>query len=127
MARTAWIFEDLVTSETYDLVVNPNEGGTPEYRKNITSQTTAAPDGRVVLFEGRDEPKRMTVSGTILTEDLYNQFVTWFNKRNIIKITDDLGREFECYIESFNPQRVRSVSHPWRHTYSMEIIIIEGY
>jgi hypothetical protein len=125
--RTPWTLYDYVTAETYDLEINPNEGGSPSYEKTWNVASTSAPDGKVVIFEGRDAPKRVSVSGVLLTEDLYNAFVSWYDKRNLLRLTDDLGREFDIYIERFSPTRVRSVSHPWRHNYELSYIIVEGY
>lgn len=125
MARVAWVFTDLVTNETYNLPVNPNEGGSPSYRKSITYQNTAAPDGKVLMFEGRDDPKQSSFSGVLLTEGQYNAFVEWFEKRHQIQITDDLGRTFTCYITSFDPKRRRSALHPWKHDYTCEYTIID--
>jgi len=125
MARVAWEFTDLVTNDTYSLPVNPNDGGSPSFRKNISYQVTAAPDGKVLMFEGRDEPMQSQFSGVILTEEQYEAFVEWYSKRHQIKIKDDLGREFVCYITSFDPKRKRSALHPWKHDYTCEYTIID--
>jgi hypothetical protein len=125
MARIAWVFTDLVTAETYSLPINPNDGGSPSYKKNIVYQNTAAPDGNVLMFEGRDDPKTSSFKGVLLTEDQYNTFVEWFEKRHQIQITDDLGRTFVCYITSFDPTRRRSAIHPWKHEYTCEYTIID--
>jgi len=125
MARIAWVLTDPVTLDTYDLPINPNQGGTPSYRKSITYRNTAAPDGKVLMFEGRDEPQNMSVSGVILSEELLNALVTWYQKRYAVTVEDDLGRTFSIYITSFDPQRERSVSHPWRHSYTLEYTILD--
>ena len=125
MARTAWTLTDPVTLDTYDLTINPNQGGTPSYRKTISFQNTAAPDGKVLMFEGRDEPQQMSVSGVILDEALLNALVTWYEKRYAVTVEDDLGRTFNIYITSFDPKRERSVSHPWRHSYTLEYTILD--
>lgn len=125
MARIAWTLTDPVTAATYDLEINPNQGGTPSYNKNIQYQATAAPDGKVLMFEGRDEPKTMSVSGVILSQTLLDALVTWYEKRYAIEVEDDLGRTFKIYITSFQPQREFSVSHPWRHSYTLEYTILD--
>lgn len=127
MARTAFVFYDPVTTDSYSLPINPNAGGSPSRSKNLSFESTSAPGGRALIFEGQDSIPQMNYSGVILSEELYNKLFEWYEKRNIIQVTDDLGRTFDVYIKSFSPDRVRSVSHEWRHTYSMELVVLEGY
>ena len=125
MARVAWVLEDLVTNETYSWEINPKDLTLPR-RKSLSYVATAAPGGRVVAYEGRDEPRKMTYSGTILTEEQYDNLTTWFEKRNLLKLTDDLGREYGVYITSFEIQRsFHSAQYPWRHNYSGEMLLID--
>lgn len=125
MARIAWEFYDPVEDETYYLEINPNEGGYPSRSKNIIYESTAAPNGQTLAYEGRETPAAISFSGTILTESHFNALNNWYLKSNQIRLTDDLGRIFWIYIKSFNPQRVRSVSYPWRHTYTIEAIVLD--
>jgi hypothetical protein len=71
--------------------INPNQGGTPSYRKSITYRSTAAPDGKVLMFEGRDEPQQMRVDGVILNQALLDTIVTWWQKRYAVEVLDDLA------------------------------------
>jgi hypothetical protein len=121
---TRWTFFDPYTSETYTFAINPNEGGTPGLVKKIEYQTAAAPDGAMLVFEGRDDPKKIDFSGTILEQAQLDAFIVWFGKRNKIRLTDDLGRQFWVYLTSFNPTRGRKASHPWRHTYQASAAVI---
>lgn len=123
--RTAWVLSDPVTSTTYSLPINPNQGGTPTYRKNIMYTNTSAPGGKVLMFEGREEAKTLSVSGSILEQSLLDQLVVWYNKRNPIELTDDLGRIFRVYITSFAPTRIRSGTRPYYHEYQMEMTILD--
>lgn len=122
-----WVFTDPVTSETYEMEINPNEGGTPKLSKNISYQITTAPEpnSRVLMFEGRPQPRQGSFAGTILTEQHYNAMVQWYEKRNQIYVTDDLGRTFTIYITGFDAKRVRAIQHPWKHTYTCEYTIID--
>jgi len=125
MARITWTFTDPVTTDTYDWEINPNQGGTPSYRKSISFRSTAAPDGKILMFEGRDEPQQMSVSGTILSQSLLDAFVVWFQKRYAVTVLDDLGRTFKIYITAFEPKRERSNSHAYKHTYTLEYTILD--
>lgn len=125
-SRIAWVFRDLhlTTPEEYSWEVNPREFDIG-YRKTLQYESTSAPDGRALVYEGRDEVKRISFSGTILSEDQYNEMMHWFNKRYQLEIEDDLGRTFSIYITAFQPKRERSRSYPWKHTYSCEAIVLD--
>lgn len=120
-----WSIFDPTNNSTTAFEVNPAEGGTPAYKKTITYQKTSAPNGRTIVFEGRDEPLTIKFSGTILYESQYTQFLDWFNTRHQVKLTDDLGREFWIYFTSFDATRKRAVSHPFKHTYNVEATVID--
>ena len=120
-----WTFFDPTVPETYTFAVNPNEGGTPERAKTVTFQATAAPDGKMLLFEGREEPRRISISGVILDQAQLNTFETWYGKRHQIRLTDDLGRQYWVYMTRFSATRNRRRSHPWHHSYNMELTIVD--
>lgn len=120
-----WIFTDAVVPETYTFEINPNEGGSPTYKKNVIFKNTAAPNGKTLIFEGRDDPATFSFSGTLLSQAQYTAFQTWFLKRRQITITDDLSRSFSIYITSFDPKRVRAANNPWKHTYTCEAISLD--
>jgi hypothetical protein len=125
MAVVRWVFEDPNTLDTYEFAINPSEGGSPSYNKTITLQATSAPDGKVVSFEGRDQPQTLEFSGVLFTEAEFNAFVEWWNKRYQIKVTDDLGRIFWIQINSFNPTRKRAMQHPWKHDYNITATVVD--
>lgn len=122
-----WTFTDasLATPETYTFEVNPVEGGTPTRKKTITYQNTAAPDGKTLIFEGRDEVQQFRFTGVLLTQTHYEAFLEWYEKRHQILVTDDLGREFWIYITSFEATRQRAVHYPWKHSYTVEATVLD--
>lgn len=125
MAVVRWVFDDPNTLDTWEFAINPSEGGSPSYDKTITQQSTSAPDGKVILFEGRDQPQIIEFSGVLFTEAEFNAFVEWWNKRYQIQVTDDLGRQFYIVITSFKPTRRRAIQHPWKHDYSVSATIVD--
>lgn len=125
MIVVRWTFYDPTVPQTYTFEINPNTGGTPSYAKTLSTSSTVAPGGKTLIFEGADQVPKFEFSGTILTEAHFNAFVEWWDKRRQIRITDDLGREFWVYIESFTPTRVRAVHHPWKHTYNVVAQILD--
>lgn len=128
--RKPWRFHDPIGNgtsgpETYILPVNPNEGGSPGFKKTINFQATSAPDGKTLMFEGRDEVQTLEFSGVILTEAQYNAFIYWWKKRHQIHITDDLGRQFWAYITMFDPKRERAHNYPWKHSYTAAATVVD--
>lgn len=122
--RVPWVFTDPVEVTTETMEINPNSGASPEFRKNIIKKATVGAGGQTVIFEGNDEPVSMEFSGVILTEDQYNFLHTAYEKRHLVTLTDDLGRDFVIYFESFSPKRKLSRNHPWRHDYSASVVIV---
>lgn len=120
-----WTFEDPVTLEEYEFDINPNAGGTPAYEKSFEYERTSAPDGKVIVFEGRDAPQKLEFSGVILEQAHYDAFVEWWQKRYQISVTDDLGRTFSIILEKFNPTRVRAYHYPWKHNYTVTATIVD--
>jgi hypothetical protein len=125
MARIAWQFTDPIAVTTYSLLINPNEGGTPSKKKNMSYMQTAGADGKILAFEGRAGVEEISVSGVILIQEHYDALLTWYNKNNFINIVDDLGRSFNVYITGFSAVRQRSVSHPWRHNYTLTYVVVD--
>jgi hypothetical protein len=125
MAVVRWTFFDPLTLEEYTFGINPNTGGSRQFRKTINYQSTAAADGKTLVFEGRDEVNKMEFSGAILEQGQYDAMVTWFSKRHQIQVTDDLGRQFWIYITSFAPVRQRAIHYPWKHSYTVEYVEVD--
>lgn len=120
-----WEFQDQSTLETWSFEVNPSEDGTPGYEKTFQYTNTSAPDGKVIVFEGRDAVRRGSFKGTILTQAQYNTLLSWWQKRNQIQVTDDLGRSYSIIVETFMPTRRRSMHYPWRHDYEMAYVVVD--
>lgn len=120
-----WRFDDPVNLDTYEFHISPNEGGSLQYKKTINYQNTSAPDGKTLVFEGRDEPKTSEFSGVILDREHYEAMVDWFNRRHQIKVTDDLERQFWIYIVEFTPKRERAAHSPWKHSYTCRYVVLD--
>lgn len=126
MTRIAWRFEDPTEGTVEFMSLNPNEGASPSYRKNLTKERTTAPGGasQVLLYEGADQVNEFGFSGVILTQAQYEFLYNAWDKRHLVQLTDDLGRTFTIYLESFTPKRVRSAIYPWRHSYEANAVIV---
>lgn len=126
MVLVRWKFDDLATAESYTVPINPSDATGPSYQKKILYQATAAPDGSVLVFEGRDDPQKIEFSGVILDQAHYDAFVSWWKRRNQIRLTDDLGRQFICIFESFAPVRKRNAIYPYKHDYKATVILLRS-
>lgn len=124
MARIAWIFEDPVEGTTEYMQINPNEGASPSFQKNLTKKTTSA--GRPLVQEGQDSLSQFDFSGVILQKSQYDFLYKAWSKRHPVVLTDDLGRRFTIYFESFEPTRKLSRTYPWRHEYHASTVVLEG-
>lgn len=126
MARIAWRWEDRTEGTVQFMEVNPNEGASPSYQKQLTKETTTAPGGlaQTLVYEGADQAVEFSFSGIILTQDQYEFIFNLWAKRHLLQLTDDLGRVFTLYLERFAPQRVRSKTYPWRHTYEASGVVV---
>lgn len=125
MPAWRWVLYDPIVPESYELHINPNEGGTPPRTKAITSRSTASPQGKTIVFEGMDEPRTFEVSGVIRDQAHLEELDRWANKRHQIRLTDDLGRQFWIYITNFVPRRQRRATVPWYHTYTLSYIEVD--
>lgn len=125
MTTTRWRFDDPTNLDTYVFEVNPSEAGGTQLRKSLQYQNTAAPGGKVLAFEGRDETQQLEFKGTILTEDQFDAMVLWFNKRHQITVTDDIGNSKTIYITGFEATRQRALHHPWKHSYTCRYTILD--
>lgn len=126
MARIAWLWEDQTDGTVQKMPINPNEGASPTFAKSLTKQRSVAPgdQGNTLIFEGADQPTEFSFSGAILEQEHYEFLLKIWQKRHLVKLTDDLGRSFIIYLETFTPKRVRSATRPWRHTYDVSAVVV---
>lgn len=120
-----WKFEDFIADDEYTFQINPNKGGSPELKKNIIQRNTTAPDGKTILFEGREEPQSMTFSGTLRDQAQLDDLQSWYQRSNQIRLTDDLGRSYSIYITGLTTTRIRAAQAPWKHEWEMTAVIVD--
>lgn len=120
-----WTLHDPVLSETWEMQVNPNDGGTPDNGKTVNYSNTAAPDGKTLVYEGRDAVQTLDWTGIILTQEHYDTYIYWFAKRRQLLLTDDLGRETWIYLTKLTPKRKRATGIPWKHDYTVNAIVLD--
>lgn len=125
MARIPWILTDPTEAESYEFQVNPKEGGAPSYAKNLTTKSTTAPGPNAALlaFEGADNPTGFDASGTLLTQQQFEDLKRWYQKRVLLTLEDDLGQVYTIYLQTLDFKRAPKRSHPWRHTFSFTSVM----
>ncbi len=124
MTVVRWTLSDPVTSATYVFHINPASGGAPQYKKTTGHQSTTAPGGNVLRWEGADEPQVLSIQGTILEEAHYQAMVTWWQKRYPVVLTDHIGRSMTIYITEFLPETAWVGTHPFRHKFTMSYTVL---
>lgn len=108
-----WTLSD--GTDTYTFEVNPIDVTSPPRRKEVDALVTS----ESVVFERPEAPIRDSFSGTLIDQNQHEKFEEWFDKRGEVTLTDDLGRVFTIILISYEPERRRSISHPWLHDYTL--------
>lgn len=123
MTASRWRFATLDGSEIYEFPVNPNEHGSFVETREIAWE--ASPTGFSGRREGRT-PLATSFSGVVRSEGQYNALLDWLNKKTKIRLTTDLGQQFIVRLTAYKPTQeagYRSRHAPWRHTYTMDLLI----
>lgn len=122
-----WIFTDYwetgPTPFSYVWPINPNDGGSPSVKKQMTILQNSGPNRVNIVMEGPNQAPIVAFSGVILHQDQYEAMEFWYDKRVLIKLTDDLNRQFFGIFSGWTPKRVRRASNPWYHTYDAEFTV----
>lgn len=125
-----WTFRDVWgtggTEQVYTFEINPNEGGSPTIQKNIAVATNVGPNRGAILQEGQNTAPVLNFSGVLITQTHYEALETWFDKKILLELKDDLGRTFRGVFSSFEPTRVRKPYNPWYHSYTAQFTVF-GY
>jgi hypothetical protein len=126
-----WVFEDYwqtgPTPYSYTWEINPNDGGSPTVEKNMTILQNTGPNRMNLVQEGANQVPTIAFSGSILTQAHYEALELWYDRRVLIKLTDDLLRTFYGVFSSFSPKRSRRAFNPWYHTYDAQFHVTAYY
>lgn len=118
-----WILYDPVSVYTYVFQANA-DGDSAVAAKTLTYESTAAPSGGLLVYEGNDQPTTLTLTGTLLSVDQYHNMMDFYTMRHQVQLTDDLNRVRWVYFTSFSPVRVRSATFPWKHTWTAVLYVL---
>lgn len=118
-----WTFTDVWGGASWTFNINPNEGGSPSFEKQLNIATNVGPYRGGIIQEGRMLPPTITFSGVIIEREHYEALEEWFLQRILLDLDDDVGRTFRGVFSQFDPQRARRPYNPWYHTYSAQFTI----
>ena len=120
----AWTLDDFSTGSqvTYTFAINPNEFRAPGYDGNLTTQVTTAPNGQVILFQGRKNPGTGSMSGTVRTSTDFDNINTWMSKGYPLTLTDDLGVARDILITRL--EWTRASKHMFKYDWSADFVVI---
>ena len=122
-----WKLIDPSTSlpwDEYEFPINPLEFAPPRRSARIAQETSLAPDGGLVLFQGRDNAKTGSFSGIINSRSMYNQLRTWLNKWYPLKLQTDNDYLYNILVTGYEIDRVRRANNQHRYDYSVEVIFL---
>lgn len=126
-----WTFTDVYQKGpapyTYEVAINPNDGGSPTFEKSISVSKVSGPNEMPIIQEGAPGAASISFSGVILTQEHYEALEIWFRKRILLMVQDDLGRRFYGVFASWTPQRVRRSHNYWYHTYNASMTVLAYY
>lgn len=122
-----WKLTDYSTGSPveYEFPINPNAFSHPGKDIDVKNEQTVATTGSVVMFMGRPKVPDLSFSGSIRTEQTYNDMVTWMHKWNPLQLTDDQGNTWTIIIKKYAPTRLRKANNQWRFNYVVEASVVE--
>jgi hypothetical protein len=123
-----WRFIDPVNNDIYYFTVNPSTNpttaGSAGRLKSIAYTTLTNADSKTLVFKKSGESRKVQITGSITSSDQLYQLETWAKKRHPVRLRDDLERELEVYVESFEPRREHKVNMPYYHTYTLTYAVV---
>lgn len=102
---------------------NPSAFRLPGRTANLTTETTTAPNGQVLLFQGKDQPKTANFEGAVGTQTFFSDLNTWKDKWYPLELSDDEGTTWTIIIKTWTWTRIKR-RNPWRYDYTAEVIVL---
>ncbi len=124
MAHVAWTLTDNSTGSpvVFSFPINPNDFKPPGRVATIVSEIGTAPGGSVVLFQGRDQNRKGSMSGLVNTETFYTNLTIEVDKPYPLTLTDDQSTTWDILIVGVNWTRLRRATNQWRYDYTIDFI-----
>lgn len=102
---------------------NPFEFDRPGRQSTVVSELVSAPNGGVVVFQGRDKPRELSFKGAVATESFYNGLDAEKDKFYPLILTDDEGTQWTILWLTWTWTRVKR-RNPWRFDYQAKARVL---
>lgn len=122
-----WRLVSLDGAHVLNFEVNPNAMESFIRGRVLDQQTTTAPDGNVIVSEGNRPLKATSFKGTLLDQSQHDDMLLWLENEDsgtVSYLDDHLGRRWVVYITDFQPVPKGTQQHPWRHEYTVNLVIM---
>lgn len=118
-----WIFEEVETSETYTVEINPNEASSHRFGRELLPAPRGG--GRTLAFQTARQPLDWTFSGVVRAESHHDELIEWQKKPGKVRVTDHLGRTFEVMMRAVDMiDRRPSGDNTWRFQYNFSCLLL---
>lgn len=122
-----WVLQDPAPSgEQYVFEINPDSATSPHPENVFTTETTTAPDGQVLTWEGAQRAVQWQFRGTLLTQTQHDALERFNALNRRVWLIDNRNRAWVVSVESFEATPRRIPDHPWAHDYTVTAIIYKG-
>ena len=120
-----WKLQDVDNSSIeYEFEIGPATMSMASVSKESSSQYLDHVND-LVLSDLIIESGSMSFTGTLLSENQLDELTDWAKRRKTAFLYDYLDRKFLVAIESFVPKRVYSANDHWKHTWDLQVFMIE--
>lgn len=106
------------------MTINPNEFDPPNRQANIKEEISSAPNGGLIIFQGRDAARKGSMSGLVNTDQQFDELDTWASKWYPLVLTDDLSNTWTIIITSITWKRLRRATRPHRYDYTIDFMVV---
>jgi hypothetical protein len=126
MTVTKWVLADPTdsTSHTFELNPDPTKGSMGEVTFEAAVGDNAITDLGPVLVLTADKELTAEFQLSVYDQAEYQTLEAWYEKGDILTLTDDLGRVSTIYLTTFSAKRERVASRPWKHTITCSYLIL---
>jgi len=106
---------------TFD--INPVGFEPPGRDATIESQSTTAPNGQHIFFQGKDQIPTASFEGAVNTQTFFDTLNIWKDKSFPLVLTDDEGRSWTILFKGWKWTRIKRRS-PNRWDYTAEVFVL---
>lgn len=119
-----WRFYDLRDAElTWTFPRNPKTWSNVYPPNDFTHDTTTAPDGQALTWQGAARPWPMEFSGWLDTQEEHDALAFWSQLHRRFWLIDHRNRAWLITVESFDPIAQVKPNNPWAHEYTVKTLV----